>query len=73
VAFTSAPLLVDGHRFAWSRRLLLALVVASWLIVPAGSWATTAVAVVALAGLCWRVLAVPRAPVEAGPGGRGSA
>jgi hypothetical protein len=65
VAFTSAPLLVDGHRFAWSRRLLLALVVASWLIVPVGSWLTTAVAVVALTGLCRRVLAVPRATVSA--------
>lgn len=62
VAFTSAPLLVDGHRFAWSRRVLLGFVVASWLIVPVGSWVTTAVALAALVGLCWHVLAVPGAP-----------
>jgi hypothetical protein len=59
VTFTSAPLLLEGHRFAWSRRLLLGLLAASWLIVPLGSWATTAVASAALAGLCWRLVVLP--------------
>ena len=55
------PLLIEGHRLPWSRRLLLGLIAASWLLVPIGSWATTAVATVGLAGLSWRLATAPSA------------
>ena len=67
-AFAIAPLLVDGGRPAWGRRALLGFLLAGWLLVPLGSWATTLVASAVLATLAWKVVAPPAVR----PGGAGA-